>query len=361
MIWEMDPFLDMSKVVNALINFGAKVRAFTLVYQPIFVKVKVHFNASDFRSDAPVVLTVGTFDGVHIGHRAVIDLLTKRAREMGGESVLLTFQPHPRTVLHPEQHQLKLLNTIEERKTLLNEAGLDHLVIHPFTEKFSRKTPLEYVRDLFAEGIRPQKVIIGYDHRFGRNREGSFESLVNLGKVYGFSVEELPAQTIEETKVSSTKVREALQAGHVAKARTWLNAPYPLLGRVQRGEQLGRKLGYPTANLSIEQPLKLVPASGVYAVFAKIEGEDDWNPAMVNIGTRPTVSTGSMQQHIEVHLLQGGRQCYNELIDLRFMRRMRDEIEFNGLKPLMQQLQQDEKDVRSYLETMKIPLQPSHP
>ena len=228
--------------MNELINFGAKVQANELVYQPIFAKVKVHLNASDFESNRPVVLTVGTFDGVHIGHRAVIDLLTQRARELKGESVLLTFHPHPRTVLHPEQHQLKLLNTIEEQKMLLRDAGLDHLVIHPFTEEFSRKTPLEYVRDLFAEGIQPQKVIIGYDHRFGRNREGSFDSLINLGKVFGFSVEELPVQTIEDTKVSSTKVREALHAGHVAQARRWLNRPYPLSGQVQRGEQLGRKL-----------------------------------------------------------------------------------------------------------------------
>lgn len=316
--------------------------------------MKVHLNASEFNSDAPVVLTVGTFDGVHIGHRAVIDLLTLRAKELGGESVLLTFHPHPRTILHPEQHQLKLLNTIEERKALLRDAGLDHLVVHPFTESFSRKTPLEYVRELFAEGIKPQKVIIGYDHRFGRNREGSFESLTNLGKVFGFRVEELPAQTIEDTKVSSTKVREALQSGHVAQARKWLSAPYPLLGRVKRGEQLGRTLGYPTANLHVENPLKLIPSSGVYAVFARLENEDQWNPAMVNIGTRPTVSSDSIHQHIEVHLLQGGRQCYNELIDLRFMKRMRDEIEFDGIKALKAQLQQDEADVRCYLESTEI-------
>ena len=317
--------------------------------------MKVHFNANDFESDVPVVLTVGTFDGVHIGHRAVIDLLKRRAQEIDGESVLLTFHPHPRTVLHPEQHQLKLLNTIEERKSLLRDAGLDHLVIHPFTEEFSRKTPLEYVRDLFAEGIKPQKVIIGYDHRFGRNREGSFDSLVNLGKVFGFSVEELPAQTIEETKVSSTKVREALQIGHVAQARTWLSKPYPLLGRVKRGEQLGRKLGYPTANLTIENPLKLIPASGVYAVFARLETEETWNAAMVNIGTRPTVEGGSGKEQIEVHLLNGGRQCYNELIDLRFMSRMRDEVQFDGLAALKRQLQQDEANVRSYLDTIDPP------
>ena len=238
---------------------------------------------------------------------------------------------------------------------MLRDAGLDHLVIHPFTEDFSRKTPLEYVRDLFADGIKPQKVIIGYDHRFGRNREGSFDSLINLGKVFGFSVEELPAQTIEETKISSTKVREALQIGHVAQARKWLSKPYPLLGRVKRGEQLGRKLGYPTANLDIENPIKLIPAPGVYAVFARLEAEKIWNAAMVNIGTRPTVEGTSGKEQIEVHLLNGGRQCYNELIDLRFMKRMRDEVQFDGLIALKRQLQQDEANVRSYLETVEFP------
>ena len=313
--------------------------------------MKVYFNAGDFSTEVPVVLTIGTFDGVHVGHRAVLDLLKTRAAELNGESVLLTFQPHPRTVLHPEHHHLQLLNTIEERKALLEQAGLDHLIIHPFTEELSRMTPLEYVRELFSEGIGPSVVIVGYDHRFGRNREGSFESLTNLGTVFGFEVEELPAHTVKDTRVSSTKIREAIAAGDVARARQWLGHPYPFSGRVVRGEQLGRKLGFPTANLESEEPLKRLPGRGVYAVWARIAGTGNWQPAMVNMGTRPTVQDDGITETMEVHLLEGGRQCYDETMELQFMARIRDEMMFEGLKALQDQLQQDAQKARSILAT----------
>jgi len=317
--------------------------------------VKVHFNAREFSSDVPTVLTIGTFDGVHVGHRAVLDLLKIRATELGAASVLLTFHPHPRTVLHPDTHQLRLINTIEERRQLLEGAGLDHLVIQPFTLELSRMSPLDYVRELFAEGIRPRAVIVGYDHRFGRNREGSFDSLVNLGKVFGFEVEELPAHTVKDTRISSTKVREALLEGNMSQARTWLNQPFPFTGRVVRGEQLGRRMGFPTANLVSEDALKLIPGKGVYAVWAKIAGTSNWNPAMVNIGTRPTVDAANKHQSIEVHFLEGGRQCYDEQISLRFIERLRDEMEFEGLKALQNQLQHDEQLARSILQQEVVP------
>jgi len=317
--------------------------------------VKVHFNAREFSSDVPTVLTIGTFDGVHVGHRAVLDMLKIRAAELGAASVLLTFHPHPRTVLHPDTHQLRLINTIEERRQLLEGAGLDHLVIQPFTLELSRMSPLDYVRELFAEGIRPRAVIVGYDHRFGRNREGSFDSLVNLGKVFGFEVEELPAHTVKDTRISSTKVREALLEGNMSQARTWLNQPFPFTGRVVRGEQLGRRMGFPTANLVSEDALKLIPGKGVYAVWAKIAGTSNWNPAMVNIGTRPTVDAANKHQSIEVHFLEGGRQCYDEQISLRFIERLRDEMEFEGLKALQNQLQHDEQLARSILQQEVVP------
>jgi riboflavin kinase/FMN adenylyltransferase len=285
----------------------------------------------------------------------VLDLLKIRAAELGAASVLLTFHPHPRTVLHPDTHQLRLINTIEERRQLLEGAGLDHLVIQPFTLELSRMSPLDYVRELFAEGIRPQAVIVGYDHRFGRNREGSFDSLVNLGKVFGFEVEELPAHTVEDTRISSTKVREALLEGDMSLARKWLSQPLPFTGRVVRGEQLGRRMGFPTANLVCEDALKLIPGKGVYAVWAKIAGESNWHPAMVNIGTRPTVDSANKQQSIEVHFLEGGRQCYDEQISLRFIERLRDEMEFEGLKALQNQLQHDEQLARSILQQEVVP------
>ncbi len=317
--------------------------------------MKVHFNANNFSTEAPVVLTIGTFDGVHVGHRAVLDLLKTRASEIKGESVLLTFHPHPRTVLYPEHHKLHLLNTIEERQSLLDQTGLDHLIIHPFTERLSRMTPLEYVRELFAEGIRPSVVIVGYDHRFGRNREGSFESLINLGKVFDFEVEELPAHTVENTRVSSTKVREAIADGDMARARMWLGQPYPLAGRVIRGEQLGRKLGFPTANLDCEETLKQMPGRGVYAVWARIAGVSDWQPAIVNMGTRPTVQHHGVAETMEVHMLEGGRQCYDETIELLFIERLRDEMKFKGLKALQKQLQQDALKARSLLANEHAP------
>ncbi|MDA1336053.1 MAG: riboflavin biosynthesis protein RibF [Bacteroidetes bacterium] len=316
--------------------------------------MKVHYNASEFSSDRPVVLTIGTFDGVHIGHRAVLDLLKKRAQEIQGESVLLTFDPHPRVVLHPDSHNLKLINTIDERKALLADARLDHLVIQPFTESLSRMSPMEYVREIFAEGIRPDAVIVGYDHRFGRNREGSFESLQNLGKVFGFAVEELPAQTLEDTRISSTKVREALLNGDVRQAKKWLSKPYPFHGTVVRGEQLGRRMGYPTANLKPLDEMKLIPGRGAYAAWARIENDATWHASMVNIGVRPTVSATPEIEHIELHFLEGGRQCYNEVISVQFIERLRDEMQFDGLKSLQHQLQQDEQLTRSILQREPI-------
>jgi riboflavin kinase/FMN adenylyltransferase len=321
--------------------FRAKVQSFSLCSHAIFAKVKVYQNAFEFSADVPVVLTIGTFDGVHVGHRAVIKLLKQRAQEMNGTTVLLTFDPHPRTVLHPNQHQLRLINSLEEREMLLKDAGLDHLVVHPFTEALSRMTPLEYVRELFGEGIKPQAVIIGYDHRFGRNREGSFESLENLGKVFGFSVESIPAHTLEETQVSSTKVREALNQGQIAQANRWLEAPYPLTGTVIKGQQLGRTLGFPTANLTISDALKLIPGTGVYAAFAQMESDLTWYPAMVNIGTRPTVQPSSLETQVEVHFLEGGKKCYGEKVQIRFVQRLRDEKAFDDLDSLRLQLQQD--------------------
>lgn len=308
----------------------------------------VHQNAIGFNSEIPVVLTIGTFDGVHIGHRAVLDLLKKRAAEIGGTTVLLIFDPHPRTVLHPDIHHLQLLNTLEEKKELLMNSGLDHLVVHPFTTALSKMSPLEYVRELFAQGIKPDAVIVGYDHRFGRNREGDFESLKNLGTVFGFSVEKLPAQTIENTKVSSTKVREALIRGEVAQANRWLQEPYSLCGKVIQGAQLGRKMGFPTANIEVVHPLKLVPASGVYATFARIGSTGPWQSAMVNIGTRPTVNPSAETNRIEVHLITGGRDCYDELLSIRFIRRLRDEMTFESVGALKEQL------VHDRLQALKI-------
>jgi riboflavin kinase/FMN adenylyltransferase len=324
------------------VKFAAKVHLKMHCSQPNFAVVNIHQNANTFRADAPVVLTIGTFDGVHAGHRAVLDRVKERAAHRGAETVLLTFDPHPRTVLHPNHHGLRLLNTLGEKAALLKEAGVDHLVVHPFNVDLARMTPKEYVQDLFADGIRPEAVIVGYDHRFGRNREGSFESLQNLGTVHGFDVEELPAHYEEETRVSSTKVREALLSGAVEDAAKWLCAPYPLTGRVIQGAGRGRDWGFPTANLDVNSELKLIPAEGVYACWAHVEGRKKAEQAMVNIGQRPTVSA-SGERSIEAHLLDAGGDFYGRVVQLHFIQRLREERKFDGTQELIAQLQHDRR------------------
>jgi riboflavin kinase/FMN adenylyltransferase len=329
-------------------KFGAKVHENLLATQPTFARVKVHSSAWGFSADRPTVLTIGTFDGVHAGHRAVLALLRRRSAERGAESVLLTFDPHPRTVLHPGDHGLALIHTPQEKVEVLAETGLDHLVVHPFTPELARLSPRAYVRDLIAEGIRPEAIIVGYDHRFGRNREGSFATLSALGAEWGFAVEELPAQYVEETRVSSTKVREALRQGDVAAAAHWLQRPYPLSGRVVAGAGLGRTWGFPTANVVPDHPLKLVPAVGVYAAWARVQdgagNRSEWRPAMVNIGFRPTVE-GPLDPdalpHIEAHLLEGGDDFYGQTLHLHFVDRLRNEMRFADVSTLRDALAAD--------------------
>jgi len=301
-----------------------------------------------------VVLTIGTFDGVHAGHRAVLRRLQERAEARGAESVLLTFAPHPRTILHPDHHGLRLLNTLEEKAALLEEAGVNHLVVHPFTLDLARMTPKDYVRELFGEGIRPAAVIIGYDHRFGRNREGSFESLANLGLVHGFEVEELPAHYESKTRVSSTKVRDALSEGDVAAASQWLSRPFPLTGRVVPGDGNGRTWGFPTANLELQSALKTTPAKGVYACWAHLEGDKQAWPTMVNIGQRPTLSN-SGEERIEAHVLGCDRNLYGQVVQLHFIARLREERRFNGQVELIEQLQRDREKTASVLASNPAP------
>lgn len=306
--------------------------------------MKVYEDAVHFRglitADTPVVLTIGTFDGVHAGHRAVLDLLRRRAEPLGAQTVLLTFDPHPRMVLHPESHGLALLNTLEEKQALLGQTGLHHLVIQPFTMALARKTPLEYVRELIGEGIRPDVVVVGYDHRFGRNREGDFKILTELGALFGFEVEELPAQHVDDTRVSSTKVREALHSGDIATANHWLQSAYSLSGRVVPGDQIGRTLGFPTANVGNIDPLKLIPGTGVYFATGKV-GDAVW-PALVNIGHRPTVHTSHEPlRRVEAHLIGFSGDCYGMPIRLDLHEKIRDEQKFPTREALVAAMQRD--------------------
>lgn len=300
--------------------------------------LKVYHHVKDFGDVAHPVMTTGTFDGVHTGHRFILDRLNEMARNHGGETVLFTFDPHPRTVLFPDDDRLRLLNTQREKIERVQAAGIDHLIIHPFTEDFARMTPFDYVRDLLVNEMQVKTVVIGYDHRFGKNREGDFDSLREFGEMFGFSVEEIPPQMIDEVNVSSTKIRRALLNGDVTTANKYLAYNYPLSGRVIKGDGIGRTLEFPTANLEITDPLKLIPADGVYAVRAVVGAKT--LPAMMNIGHRPTLS-GKGEKRIEVHLINEKADLYGEQFTVHFVERIRDEVRFDSLDALRDQLLRD--------------------
>ena len=293
------------------------------------------------------VVTTGTFDGVHVGHQTIINRLKEIALRIGGETVLMTFDPHPRAVLQPENTDLKLLSDINEKTFLLEQAGIDHLIIQPFTIPFSRKTSLEFIEELIVEKIGTTKLVIGYDHHFGRNREGSFEHLKEYGPMYGFEVEEIPAQDIDNVNVSSTKIRAALQEGDISTANLYLGHKYMLTGEVVGGDALGRKLGYPTANIHNNETRKLVPKTGVYAV--KVLWNNEWFGGMLNIGIRPTVTEETITK-IEVHIFNFDHSIYGQQIRVFFCARLRDEKRFESLDALKQQLHEDEKSARILLD-----------
>ena len=308
--------------------------------RPTFASVQVHTDIGSFKGVQRPVLTTGTFDGVHRGHRRILDRLTERAKKEDGESVLFTFHPHPRMVLFPGDNDLKLLNTQQEKIALLEAAGLDHLLVVPFSRQFSRMHAVDYVRDVLVGAIGVHAVVIGYDHRFGRNREGDLSLLHQLGEAYDFQVEEIPAQEVDHVKVSSTKVRHALELGDVHTANDLLGYPYQLSGVVVKGDQLGRTIGYPTANIGGIDPLKLVPGNGVYA--ATVELKDGIHQGMMNIGVRPTVREG-LDRTIEVNLFDFDRDIYGEPITVRLLERLRAEEKFSGMEAMKAQLARDKE------------------
>lgn len=310
--------------------------------------MQVHTDINDFKGVKRPVLTTGTFDGVHRGHKAIIERLTARAKKEEGESVLFTFHPHPRMVLFPGDNDLKLLSTQEEKRALLEAAGLDHLLVVPFSRQFSRMHAVDYVRDVLVGAIGVRAVVIGYDHRFGRNREGDLVLLRQLGEAYGIEVEEIPAQEVDHVKVSSTKIRHALLAGDVDGANELLGYPYPLSGVVVKGDQLGRTLGFPTANIGAIDPLKLVPGDGVYAVRARLK--DGEHQGMLYIGERPTVS-GGLQRTVEVNIFDLDRDLYGEAITVRFIDRLRGDRRFDSLNSLREQLGIDRRMALERLNT----------
>ena len=301
-------------------------------------------------------MTVGTFDGVHTGHRAVLQQLKEVAARLNASTTLLSFHPHPRTILDPEHHGLALLNTVEERLELLASTGLDHVVLHPFTKELSKLTPWEYAKSLLGDCIQPAAVVIGDDHRFGRHRAGDFAKLQTLGQALGFDVVSLDAHRVEDVRVSSTKVREALREGNVAEANVWLGSPYPTKGKVIHGQAIGRELGFPTANLTVEDPLKLLPANGVYAVWCQTP-DGTWHPAMANVGHRPTLHQDG-QASVEVHVIGGSGDWYEKHVRLRWMEWMRGEVKFGSKQELQSALELDRAKALELLSRHSLPFSP---
>jgi riboflavin kinase / FMN adenylyltransferase len=303
-----------------------------------FQFVIIHTSFDTFKNVRNPIVTIGTFDGVHLGHGTILNKLKEIANEVGGETVLLTFYPHPRMVLYPDDHGLELLTSQEEKADLLKQFGLDHLVILPFTAEFSRKPAFEYVRDLLVSGMQTHTLVIGYDHRFGRNREGNHATLVDLSDSFGYRVVEIPAQQIDAAEISSTKIRKALQIGDVEMAQKLLGYHYTISGTVVTGDGRGRTIGFPTANIQANFAYKLIPFNGVYAARCVVDNLE-YN-AVINIGIRPTFHEGS-ERKIEAHILDFSGDLYNKSISLRFVSRIRSEQKFGSIVELTEQIKTD--------------------
>nr|WP_315221066.1 bifunctional riboflavin kinase/FAD synthetase [uncultured Flavobacterium sp.] len=298
--------------------------------------MKLFHSINDFRSTKKTILTLGTFDGVHIGHKKILERITQNTENGKYESLVLTFFPHPRMVLQ-DKSEIRLLNTITEKTKLLEQTGIENLVIHPFDESFSRLTAEEFVHSILVDQFHIHKIIIGYDHRFGRNRTANIDNLIAFGLEYGFEVEQISAQEIQDVSVSSTKIRTALQEGNMALANDYLGYQYFFSGEVVKGKQLGRTIGFPTANIKIEEDYKLIPKNGVYVVKAIVDHKEIFG--MMNIGFNPTVE--GQKQTIEVHLFDFNDTIYGKKIEVSLLQYLREEQKFDSVEQLKEQLNQD--------------------
>ena len=305
-----------------------------------------HYELDDLPTFRPAVLTIGSFDGVHLGHQQLLRRIRRMAEARGGESIVITFDPHPRTVLRPDDDSLRLLSTTEEKAAYCAEQGIDHLVVVPFTPAFSQLRPAEYIENFLVRYFSPDRIVIGYDHHFGRDRTGNVEFLRYHAAQFGYEVVEIAAQEVSEITVSSTKIRDALLAGQVGRARDLMGRPYELSGSVVQGKQIGRTIGYPTANLEVVDRLKLVPAKGIYAVYAEIGG--DSRPGMLYIGDRPVLEDGR-GTIIELHLFDFTGDIYGKTVRVSFVDYLRGDLALDGLNALQEQLRSDERAARTVL------------
>jgi len=326
--------------------------------------LKIYNNLSEFKKLDNAIVTIGTFDGVHFGHQKIIKQLVQKAKADNGESVILTFFPHPRMIIDPENQDLKMINTINEKAEILNRLGVDHLIITPFTRDFSNQLPEDYIKNILVDNIGTKHIIIGYDHRFGKDRSGNLNVLKTAGTHFGFTVEEIMEQDIHDVAVSSTKIRQALLAGDVELANDYLGYPFSIFGRVIKGDKIGRTIGFPTANIFVEEIYKLIPGDGIYAVTVEMSSEFEVEPSeagihqapsskpkttyqgMAYIGQRPTIN--GMTRNIEVNIFDFNREIYGQDIKMNFLKFLRHDVKFTGLEALTVQLQKDKEATLAY-------------
>lgn len=311
------------------------------------MSLKIFNSIKSFNATKPTIVTIGTFDGVHLGHQKIVAQITKNADALNCESLVLTFFPHPRMVLQ-ESTEMKQLNTLNEKIALLDNLGIDNLVVHPFDKEFSRLTAEEFVKKVLVDVFKIKKIIIGHDHRFGRNRTATIDDLINFGETYGFEVEQISAEEINEVSISSTKIRNALLEGDIELATNYLGYDYSLTGIIFKGKQLGRTIGYPTANITIEEDYKLIPNNGVY--IAKSVLNDKTVFGMMNIGTRPTVD--GTKQTIEINFFDFKQDLYGQKITISLLHRMRSEQKFESIDALKNQLGKDKKTALAFIENL---------
>ncbi|MDF2448672.1 MAG: riboflavin kinase/FMN adenylyltransferase [Bacteroidota bacterium] len=300
--------------------------------------MEIHRHISGFKSHSDSIVTIGTFDGVHLGHQKIIKRLVELKKKNGGQTVIFTFDPHPRKILFPEQRDLKLITTTVEKCELLKQYGIDHVLVFPFTREFSQMNAVDYVSNIISHGLKTKTLVIGYDHRFGSNREGNIDTLKDLASVYNFEVEEIPAQEINQLSVSSTRIRKSLEDGDVQTANEYLGYNFFITGKVVKGKQLGRTIGFPTANIYISDRDKLVPKIGVYAVNVILR--EKMFKGMLNIGYNPTTDFDRSIK-TEVNIFDFDQNIYGETMKLEFVKRIRDEEKFANLEELKNALAQD--------------------
>ena len=306
--------------------------------------LKIISNFNSFSIKHKTIVTIGTFDGVHIGHQKIIKQLVETGQKEGLKSVILTFFPHPRMVLQKDAN-IKLIHTINERSSILENLGLDYLLIKKFTKAFSRLSAEDFVKQILIDKLNVKKIIIGYDHRFGRNRNASIEELKAFGKTYNFEVEEISAQDIDDVAVSSTKIRKALNEGSIVKANSYLGHPFMVTGNVVKGKGLGKQLNFPTANIYIEEAYKLIPKYGSYIVSSVIDGNTFFG--MMNIGINPTVD--GEKENIEIHFFNFNKDIYDKKIQINLLKRIRNEQKFESVEELKKQLKKDKQTALNFI------------